>query len=77
MVLADDHEIVRNGIRLVLEAQPDIEVVAEAADADAAVRYTLGHKPSALVLDLSMPGGSGLEAIPKGSRPRPRPASSS
>ena len=65
VVLADDHEIVRNGIRLVLEAQPDIEVVAEAADADAAVRYTLGHKPSALVLDLSMPGGSGLEAIPK------------
>jgi two-component system response regulator NreC len=65
VVLADDHEIVRNGIGLVLEAQPDIRVVAEAADAETAVRYTLGHKPTVLVLDLSMPGGSGLEAISK------------
>lgn len=65
IVLADDHEIVRNGIRLVLEAQADMEVVAEAGDADAAVRYVLGHKPTVLVLDLSMPGTPSLEAIPK------------
>jgi two-component system response regulator NreC len=65
IVLADDHELVRNGIRMVLEAEPDIDVVAEAGDADAATRYTLGHKPSVLVLDLNMPGASGLDAIPK------------
>jgi two-component system response regulator NreC len=65
VVLADDHEIVREGIRMVLESEPDIEVVAEAGDADSAVRYALGHKPKVLVLDLNMPGGSGLDAIPK------------
>ncbi len=57
VVLADDHQIVRDGIRMVLEAEPDIEVVAEAGDVDAAARYVLGHKPSVFVLDLSMPGG--------------------
>jgi two-component system, NarL family, response regulator NreC len=65
VVLADDHEIVRNGIRLVLEEEPDIEVVAEASDAEEAARRTLGHKPSVLVLDLSMPGKPSLELIPK------------
>jgi two-component system response regulator NreC len=64
VVLADDHEIVRAGIRLVLEEQSDMEVVAEAADGEAAVRYALGHKPDVLVLDLNMPGLSGLDAIP-------------
>ena len=64
IVLADDHEVVRDGIRLILEAQSDMEVVAEAGEADAAVRYTLGHRPTVLVLDLTMPGRSGLEAIP-------------
>ncbi len=65
VVLADDHEIVRNGIRMVLEAQPDFEVVAEAGDADTAARYVLGHKPTVLVLDLSMPGTPSLEILPK------------
>ena len=65
VVLADDHEVVRNGIKLVLEAESDIEVVAEAGDAEAAARYVLGHKPSVLVLDLTMPGQSSLETIPK------------
>jgi len=65
LVLADDHEIVRNGIRLVLEEQDDMEVVAEASDGENAIRYTLGHKPDVLVLDLGMPGISGLDAIPK------------
>lgn len=64
-VLADDHQIVRDGIRMVLESEPDIEVVAEAGDVDAAARYVLGHKPSVLVLDLSMPGGSSIDLIPK------------
>jgi two-component system, NarL family, response regulator NreC len=65
IVLADDHAVVRSGLRMLLEAEPDIEVVAEAGDVDAARRYTLGHKPTVLVLDLNMPGGSSLEAIPE------------
>jgi two-component system, NarL family, response regulator NreC len=65
VVLADDHEVVRNGIRMVLEAEADIEVVAEAGDAETAARYALGHKPSVLVLDLNMPGKPSVEVIPK------------
>jgi len=65
VVLADDHELVREGIRMVLEAEPDIEVVAQAPDADTAARYVLGHKPTVLVLDLSMPGSPSLDLIPK------------
>lgn len=64
VIIADDHEIVRNGLRMVLEAAGDIEVVAEAGTADDAVRYALGHKPDALILDLNMPGTPSLEAIP-------------
>jgi two-component system response regulator NreC len=64
VVLADDHEIVREGIRLVLEAQPDIEVVAEASTGEDAARYALGHKPSVLVLDLNMPGTPSLDLLP-------------
>jgi two-component system response regulator NreC len=64
IVLADDHEVVRSGLRLVLEAEPDLEVVAEASDVDSARRYVRGHDPAVLVLDLNMPGASSLEAIP-------------
>lgn len=64
IVLADDHSVVRSGLRMLLEAEADIEVLAEAGDVDAATRYVLGHKPTVLVLDLNMPGGSSLEAIP-------------
>jgi two-component system response regulator NreC len=65
VVLADDHAIVRDGIRMVLEAESDISVVAEAGTAEDAARYVLGHKPSVLILDLNMPGESSLETIPK------------
>jgi two-component system response regulator NreC len=64
IVLADDHEVVRSGLRLLLENEPDLEVVAEAGDVESARRYVRGHHPGVLVLDLDMPGGSGLEAIP-------------
>jgi two-component system response regulator NreC len=74
VVLADDHEVVRNGIKMVLEAEPDIEVVAEAGDAETAARYVLGHKPAVLVLDLNMPGQSSLETIPKLSESSPETA---
>ena len=64
IILADDHAVVRNGLRMLLEAESDMEVVAEAGNVDAAARYVLGHKPTVLVLDLNMPGGSSLAAIP-------------
>jgi two-component system response regulator NreC len=62
--VADDHAVVRSGLRLLLDAERDFEVVAEAGDADSAGRYVRGHHPAVLVLDLNMPGGSSLEAIP-------------
>jgi two-component system response regulator NreC len=66
IVLADDHAVVRSGLRLLLDRADGFEVVAEAGDADAAVRSTLGHKPDVLVLDLNMPGElTSLEAIPR------------
>ncbi|HVC06817.1 MAG TPA: response regulator transcription factor [Solirubrobacterales bacterium] len=64
IVLADDHTVVRSALRMLLEAEPDFEVLAEAGDADTAVRYVLGHKPTVLILDLNMPGRSSLEALP-------------
>jgi DNA-binding NarL/FixJ family response regulator len=62
VVLADDHGIVRAGLRALLEMQPDIRVVGEAEDAAQAVRLVLELQPVVLVTDLSMPGG-GLESI--------------
>ena len=63
-MLADYHAVFRSALRLLLEAEDDFEVVAEAGDADAAVRYVRGHKPQVLILDLNMPGGSSLDHIP-------------
>jgi two-component system response regulator NreC len=65
VVLADDHQIVRDGIRMVLDAEEDIEVISEVGDAEAAARSVLGHKPTVLVLDLSMPGQPSLELLPQ------------
>jgi len=65
IVLADDHQVVRSGLRLLLENERGFEVIAEASDVDAARRYVRGHHPAVLVLDLNMPGGSSLEAIPQ------------
>jgi two-component system, NarL family, response regulator NreC len=65
IVLADDHTVVRRALRLLLEEEPDFEVVAEAEDAEDAVRYLRGHKPDVLILDLNMPGKPSLEAIPE------------
>jgi DNA-binding NarL/FixJ family response regulator len=62
IVLADDHGIVRAGLRALLEAQPDMDVVGEAEDAARAVELVLQRQPTVLVTDLSMPGG-GLESI--------------
>jgi two-component system, NarL family, response regulator NreC len=64
IVLADDHEVVRAGLRMLLNNEPGFEVVAEASDADSARRYVRGHHAKVLVLDLNMPGTSSLETIP-------------
>ncbi|HEX8958627.1 MAG TPA: response regulator transcription factor [Solirubrobacterales bacterium] len=72
IVLADDHTVVRRALRLLLEEEPDFEVVAEAEDAEAAVRYARGHKPTVLILDLNMPGKPSLEAIPEIREASPR-----
>ena len=64
-MLADDHAVVRAALRMLLETEEDIVVVAEANDAASAIRYAGGHHPDVLILDISMPGGSGLDAIPE------------
>ncbi len=64
LVLVDDHAVVRSALKVLLESEPDIEVVAEAGTADDAIRYVGAHKPTVLVLDLNMPGRPSLEAIP-------------
>jgi two-component system, NarL family, response regulator NreC len=64
VVIADDHSVVRRGLRRVLETEGGFEVVAEAGDIDGARRYVRGHHPDVLVLDLNMPEGSSLDAVP-------------
>jgi len=63
VVLADDHAVVRTGFRLLLEAAADVTVVGEADTGEAACQQFIEHKPDVVVLDLSMPGMGGLEAL--------------
>jgi two-component system response regulator NreC len=65
VIIADDHTVVRDGIRAVLEREQDeFNVIAEAADVPSTIRAVREHKPDLLTLDLSMPGGSSLAALP-------------
>jgi two-component system response regulator NreC len=64
IVLADDHRVVRRGLQLILDGESDFEVVAQAGDIDAVRRHARELAPDVLVLDLNMPGGSVLDAIP-------------
>ena len=64
LVVADDHRVVRTGLRLLLEAEPGLDVVAEADDVASARRYVRAHRPRVLILDLNMPGEPSLAAIP-------------
>src|SRR5688572_32672520 len=64
IVLADDHAVVRSALRMLLDAEPGLEVVAEAGDVDGAIRYLRGHRPEVLFFDFSMPGRASLEALP-------------
>ncbi|MBI3537851.1 MAG: response regulator transcription factor [Chloroflexi bacterium] len=62
VVIADDHTIVRQGIRSLLQAEPDIKVIGEASDGREAVQLTRELKPDVVVMDLAMPEMDGLEA---------------
>jgi two-component system invasion response regulator UvrY len=63
VLLADDHSIVREGLRKVLEDSMEIEVIAEAADGETAVEQAIYAKPDVAVVDISMPGMDGLEVV--------------
>lgn len=64
VLLVDDHTLFRSGIRLLLQAQPDFEIVGEAADGLDAVKRARQLQPDVVLLDLNLPGLSGLEALP-------------
>jgi DNA-binding NarL/FixJ family response regulator len=63
LIIADDHPVVREGLTAILETQPDIDVLAEAADGAEAVRLAVGLKPDVMLMDLQMPNLDGVEAI--------------
>ncbi|HTT94933.1 MAG TPA: response regulator transcription factor [Solirubrobacterales bacterium] len=65
VVLADDHNVIRAGLRALLEAEPDLRVIGEAADAPAAARLAADRRPDVLVLDLQMPGADPRHDIPR------------
>lgn len=63
VLIADDHAVVRQGLRTFLELQEDIDVVGDVADGAAAVEATLAQSPDVVLMDLLMPGFGGVEAI--------------
>lgn len=74
VLLVEDHETVREGLRLLLDSQPDIKVVAEAADGRAAVEYSERFHPQVVIMDLSMPEMNGLAATEAIKRDNPETA---
>ncbi|HWT24483.1 MAG TPA: response regulator transcription factor [Solirubrobacteraceae bacterium] len=65
LVIADDHAVVRSGLRMLLDAEEGMRVVAEAGEIDTTKRMVAAHRPDVLVLDLNMPGEPSLPAIPE------------
>ena len=62
ILLADDHAVVRQGFKLIINQEPDMEVVGEASDGEATVRLTQQLRPQLVILDIAMPGVNGVEA---------------
>ena len=65
VLIVDDHAVVRSGLRLLLEREDGIHAVDEASNAEEALFRTIEHKPEVVLIDVTMPGASGIEAIPK------------
>jgi two-component system response regulator NreC len=65
VVIADDHAVVRSGLKSLLDAEPGFEVTGEARDVRSALTYVRAQRPDVLVLDLNMPGDKSLPAIPE------------
>jgi two-component system response regulator NreC len=63
IVLADDHPLLRQGLRQVIEAEPDLEVSGEAGSGEEAIRVVAATRPNVLLLDITMPGGGGIGAL--------------
>ena len=64
VLIVDDHAVVRTGLRRVLDAEPDIETVGEAADAERAVFEAIENRPDVVLMDVMMPGKTGIEGMP-------------
>ena len=62
IILADDHRIIREGLRALLDKEPDMEVVAEAEDGRTTVRLSREYRPDVVIMDITMPGLNGIEA---------------
>lgn len=73
VLLVDDHKLIRVGLRNLLEAESDIEIVGEAAEGEAALERARELKPDVVVLDINMPGMNGVEATRKLARLNPAP----
>lgn len=63
VMLVDDHAVVRMGFKMLLESSGDIKVIAEAESGEEAIKLFMEHKPSVIVMDITMPGMGGMEAI--------------
>src|SRR5258706_8992755 len=71
ILLADDHALVRRGLRLVLDAEPNLQVVAEAGDGAEAVKVAMAPEVDLAIIDISMPRMTGLDAVAELHRRRP------
>ena len=77
IVVVDDHPILPDALRALFSTVPDVDVVGEAADAATSLREITSHRPDVLLLDVHMPGGTGLEVLPRLRQASPRRTSSS
>src|SRR5215467_6667200 len=72
VLIVDDHDVVRQGIRAFLAAQPDLQIVGEAASGEEAIRLARDYIPDVVLMDLAMPGMNGVEATREVKRISPR-----